>query len=65
MKSEPVDLKILEINDQRLESILGELRRLYSREGIQRCRIYRDVLDRQDFLSRLWANVDGLALMLC
>jgi|WetSurMetagenome_2_1015567.scaffolds.fasta_scaffold59525_3 hypothetical protein len=30
--------------------------------GIQRCRIYRNVLDRQDFLSRLWANVDGLFL---
>jgi len=33
--------------------------------AVQRCRIYRDVSDRQDFLSRLWANVDDLALMLC
>jgi hypothetical protein len=32
MKSEPVDLKNLGINGQGLESILGELRRLYSRE---------------------------------
>ncbi len=32
MKSEPVDLKNLGINDQGLESILDELRRLYSRE---------------------------------
>jgi hypothetical protein len=32
MKSESVNLKNLGINDQGLESILGELRRLYSRE---------------------------------
>ncbi len=32
MKSETVDLKNLEINDQGLESILEELRKLYSRE---------------------------------
>jgi hypothetical protein len=32
MRSESVNLKNLGINDQGLESILGELRRLYSRE---------------------------------